>query len=416
MRLCGSCLVLLTFVACGGGGESTPPDASPPRDAASPDATLPPDPTRDYVTEPLAPGELSADEQLAIARQFNPGQVHTNPVVFASPVDYVLEKGAGLMRAPVLTVGDFWMKLDLAAATPVTGIDLLHDDWSTLPQHDDAMNVDLAYYIDTPGDATGPGADEETWTQSWTDAGGPGYTPTQYAHFFWLSRPDGYLGIQYWFFYPWNKFANNHEGDWEHVNVIVKQQPGGAYALVMAHYSVHGAQWGLLPADIVRVADRSPGATPGDHVVVFSGGQGCQMFGGGQPMFCGDESGASFPYPGVYPSLAVPETVGGGTSLPGHARHPNDFDIVLLPRADEPVAPNLSWYKLAFFTGNPETAANANVVKSMNNHRAPSVPNAHHYEFEAAVPKPFDPTRPRTPEKMVVPAGWTLLNDPTTGF
>jgi len=27
--------------------------------------------------------------------------------------------------------------------------------------------------------------------------------------------------IQYWFFYPFNDGANNHEGDWEHINVIV---------------------------------------------------------------------------------------------------------------------------------------------------------------------------------------------------
>lgn len=27
--------------------------------------------------------------------------------------------------------------------------------------------------------------------------------------------------LQYWFFYPWNDGGNNHEGDWEHINVVV---------------------------------------------------------------------------------------------------------------------------------------------------------------------------------------------------
>ncbi len=35
-------------------------------------------------------------------------------------------------------------------------------------------------------------------------------------------RLQGYeLVLQYWFFYSWNDGGNNHEGDWEHVNVIV---------------------------------------------------------------------------------------------------------------------------------------------------------------------------------------------------
>lgn len=34
--------------------------------------------------------------------------------------------------------------------------------------------------------------------------------------------PLGYeLVLQYWFFYPTNDGANNHEGDWEHVNIVV---------------------------------------------------------------------------------------------------------------------------------------------------------------------------------------------------
>ncbi len=44
------------------------------------------------------------------------------------------------------------------------------------------------------------------------------------------SNTGGLLGyelvLQYWFFYSWNDGGNNHEGDWEHVNLIVS--PKGA--------------------------------------------------------------------------------------------------------------------------------------------------------------------------------------------
>jgi len=49
-----------------------------------------------------------------------------------------------------------------------------------------------------------------------------------YTHFFIhedhskLNREARYeFVIQYWFFYPFNDGGNNHEGDWEHINVVV---------------------------------------------------------------------------------------------------------------------------------------------------------------------------------------------------
>ncbi len=48
------------------------------------------------------------------------------------------------------------------------------------------------------------------------------YPPTEYAHAFWLDRANGRLAIQYWFYYPFNEWLNHHEGDWEHVQVILE--------------------------------------------------------------------------------------------------------------------------------------------------------------------------------------------------
>jgi hypothetical protein len=410
--------VLVLVGACGGddSGDDVTADANRPPDAGAPDAA-PPCPTCEYTPEPLAAGEISAAEQQALAERFNPAHVYTNPVIFATPVDYALEHNElGLQRGVVLQKGPYWAKVDPATIETVMGIDLLNDDWSTLPVTN-MMGQDLVYFVDTPGDNTGPGATEESWTTEWEAAGGKLYPPTQYAHFFWLSKADGYLAIQYWSFYPWNKFGNNHEGDWEHVNVVVQKQADDDWHLVMAHYSFHARQTGLLADDLVRVADKAGGPGNGDHIVVFVGGKTCQPW-GGPPEYCGDASGASFAYPGLWPYGTANEMAAGGTSLATtNMKHANDFTIVVLPREDEPVAAKLSWYKLPFLAGQLEVDVNADVVKSSSSHRSPLAPNHYHFEFEEAIPMPFDPfTGGAQPEPFTPPNDWTMLNNPTTTF
>ncbi|NIT36405.1 MAG: hypothetical protein GTN49_07880, partial [candidate division Zixibacteria bacterium] len=36
-----------------------------------------------------------------------------------------------------------------------------------------------------------------------------------------IFRDSGKPVIQYWFFYPFNDWVNDHEGDWEHINVRI---------------------------------------------------------------------------------------------------------------------------------------------------------------------------------------------------
>ena len=49
--------------------------------------------------------------------------------------------------------------------------------------------------------------------------------------------------MQYWFFYPWNDGGNNHEGDWEHINVVVSP-------LHAVHRNLTAEEWRTLgPAD-----------------------------------------------------------------------------------------------------------------------------------------------------------------------
>jgi len=78
-----------------------------------------------------------------------------------------------------------------------------------------------------------PGFDEKTWKDNYWPADGAGKRPDLvgservFAHPFIAEYPSAEGGrseyelvIQYWFFYPANDGPNNHEGDWEHINVI----------------------------------------------------------------------------------------------------------------------------------------------------------------------------------------------------
>jgi hypothetical protein len=83
-------------------------------------------------------------------------------------------------------------------------------------------------YFDMPGD------DEASWKAAWVNPSTDrlrkeyqGLTRV-YVHPFiheYLGEdgePAGYdVVLQYWFYYPINDGGNNHEGDWEHINVVV---------------------------------------------------------------------------------------------------------------------------------------------------------------------------------------------------
>lgn len=72
-------------------------------------------------------------------------------------------------------------------------------------------------YIDLPG------SDEKSWKAAYANKRerfGP--AARAFVHPFVAQTTDGYeLVLQYWFFYPMNDGPNNHEGDWEHINVVV---------------------------------------------------------------------------------------------------------------------------------------------------------------------------------------------------
>jgi hypothetical protein len=55
------------------------------------------------------------------------------------------------------------------------------------------------------------------------------------------------LVLQYWFFYPYNDAGNTHEGDWEHINVVVTPRSQGRERLTTA--MMEGLLRELVPAE-----------------------------------------------------------------------------------------------------------------------------------------------------------------------
>ncbi len=417
---------LLLVASCGGGGGSDP-DARPVSDAGPVDAAVKTycysdtTTTCGYTPEEVTLTDYSLAEQAALAARFNPAQVYTGDDVWAVSVRYALENGGNLQQIEYSEKLNF--SYDVVEGTNVDAYadpqpDLTMTDFRDLDL-DDGAGTNYAYYLDNPGTNIGNDLAEETWTDAWRTIQGyvdpdtvdplaATYPPHQYAHFFWLSKADDLLAIQYWFYYPYDKFSNNHEGDWEHVNVVLDVENPAAPFAAFFQFSWHGKQTGMLAADVYRVGDDADG----DHLVAFVGGSVCTTF---NETWCGDTSGASVPYPGLW-AYGQNETFAGDTANPGRRIHASDFTIDVLARLqdmDFTARPDLSWYQLPFLFGEPITLANDPTVISTDNHRAPVGPGPDHEEFEIGIEErrftilddstsiPFDP-----------PSNWTLINEP----
>ena len=46
------------------------------------------------------------------------------------------------------------------------------------------------------------------------------YEPTVYAHVATEAAKPRKLALQYWLWYPFNHWNNNHEGDWEMIQLV----------------------------------------------------------------------------------------------------------------------------------------------------------------------------------------------------
>ncbi|HYH10837.1 MAG TPA: hypothetical protein VD789_00685 [Thermomicrobiales bacterium] len=94
----------------------------------------------------------------------------------------------------------------------------------TSPAISDIETADADTYLDFPGRPRNPACTYERWYRSYMTE----YEPTIYAR---VVVADGtYVVVQYYFFYVFNDFNNNHEGDWETIQVLF-EAPSAMMAL-----------------------------------------------------------------------------------------------------------------------------------------------------------------------------------------
>ena len=329
-------------------GMGAPHADAPPAWAAAP-----------HAVEPLSAAEEIGPAAQEIARRFNPAMALPDgdgpwPVA----VRYSWSGGADLQAR---TVGDDGAVLRTERAVPNAELD--HRAWDELPARD-AAGHKIEYWIDGPGDDhTRDGISD--WQRRWREA--PGKTPTQYAHIFWLNRARGELVAQYWFFYPYNEWINHHEGDWEHINVVLAGPShlarASAYRAVGYEYYFHGH----------RLETEQP-IRGGDHPLVFVGGRGRALW------WSGGHSGGSYPWAATYPGAGGgfgPFTVADDTRSPARILAADRFDVVMLPepaRLDARAHPELSWLKLPFFAGQPQVFGNPPLVDRFGGGKPPRQP------------------------------------------
>ena len=186
-------------------------------------------------------------------------------------------------------------------------------------------NLLIAWYFNWPGESvsewwrayarfrTGP--DSARWAQ-----------PTVYGHPFVDAR--GRTTIQYWYFYPFNDYFGNHEGDWEHVNVVLSVD---RTEVAEVHYYFHARTITLPQGEYL------PEIVDGTHVVVYVGGRMYNIFDYPIRILAGERnegSHGSFPYPGEWEAaagLGAPESVQKPDRDSTRVVRHNQFRVVLTP-------------------------------------------------------------------------------------
>ena len=172
----------------------------------------------------------------------------------------------------------------------------------------------------------------------------PDFPHTAYVHIF---DEGGQVVIQYYYFYPFNDFQNDHEGDWPHVNVLVTSYDPDDADLVGIDYKFHGKGMNYTSMGgrtFNPRIDFAP-AEGGTHPVIYvgAGSHGSFPTGGNYPdageIILGEGVAEDMTTDGIILSTDVEDT------NPDVAE---PYDLILLPNPDpdqpnKGLSPEMSW-------------------------------------------------------------------------
>ena len=140
----------------------------------------------------------------------------------------------------------------------------------------------------------------------------------------------GHVVLQYWYCYPFNDHISDHEGDWEHVNVVLNEDRASIREI---HYYFHGRSVHLPQGEYL------PEIQDGTHPVIYVGGRAYMVWDYPTRLFNGDHNSGShgnYPYPGEWEAAAAvghTETVMGRSEDAGRTVDYHEFRTVLTPEA-----------------------------------------------------------------------------------
>ena len=104
-----------------------------------------------------------------------------------------------------------------------------------------------------------PGTTPQEWNDEYTGSGaraGANFSNTAYVHMYQrnvTAYTDPVTVIQYFYFYPYNDWWNNHEGDWQRIDVVVSSSDPNTATILGLEYRFHKVwvtyykDWGSNP-------------------------------------------------------------------------------------------------------------------------------------------------------------------------
>ena len=256
-----------------------------------------------------------------------------------------------------------------------------------------------------------------SWRESYqTEAESNSHPDQVYAHLFKRSSTNEYV-IQYWYFYPFNNWVNNHEGDWEHINVVVSSQdPARAQLKRVEFYFHHKFLNRSQPGTDFYVSD-------GTHPIIFTGGyQDYSLLGVSDK---GTGGHGSYPSSGTWRNVVDISEFDSIADQPnglGRYIHWSEFQIEVIkdPLVDSAydfdAHPEMSWLKANILWGQPEVkspGASIPIKDLLASNNAPSGPRYNAaWGVVSADDREYERWTGTPPHSPVTESNWNMLHVP----